>query len=324
MPACLSRGGLLILPVVDDYSYGCHNTSDPAGARAQPRERSRHMFKKLVIFAGALLIVLAVACGSDKEPSSEKDQGDATAVATKAVATKAAATKAAPTREATKEADGGDSAGALEPLSFLTSGMFGGEAEGAVLGTADPDLASLLITSGDLPPSFNAAGGDMGFSMDLPEGTTRMAMRTFMQGDPNASEMAPTVVSAAMAMPPAALDEFDSQLAELDRMSIEEIQEAMGGASMLGIEFKEFDVEKVSLGDGGFSMHMVMDMSGLVEGLGELAEEGMGDFPTGFAFDMYIFRQGDNVLMAMTMLSEGQGSPVDAASLAEIMESETQ
>jgi hypothetical protein len=281
------------------------------------------MLKRLVIVAGALVIVLAaVACGPDKEASTDNDQRDATAVATKAVATKAAATEVAPTEEATKEvANDGDSAGALESLSFLTSGMFGGEVEGSVAGAADPDLASLLLAGSDLPSSFNIVGGDMGFSMDMPEGTTRMAMRTFMEGDPNSMEMSPTVVSAVMAMPAAALADFDSQLAELDQMSAEDIEAAMGGASMMGIEFKELNVQKISLGDGGISMRMVMDMSGLAEAFGDLAEEGVGDIPTGFVFDMYMFKSGDNILMVMTMLAEGQESPVDAASLAEVMES---
>jgi hypothetical protein len=282
------------------------------------------MLKRLVIVAGALVIVLAaVACGSDKEASTDNDQGDATPVATKAVATKAAATEVAPTEEATKEVSG-DGAGALESLSFLTSGMFGGEVEGSITGAADPDLTSLLLTGSDLPSSFNIVGGDMGFSMDMPEGTTRMAMRTFMEGDPNSTEMSPTVVSAVMAMPAAALADFDSQLAELDQMSAEDIEAAMGGSSMMGIEFKELSIQKISLGEGGISMRMVMDMSGLADAFGDLAEEGMGDFPTGFAFDMYLFKSGDNILMVMTMLAEGQESPVDAAALAEIMESKVQ
>jgi len=275
------------------------------------------MLKKLAIAFGMLLIVLAVACGSDKESSKSDDGGkDSTPVATK----KAAPTKEATEEiEATEEADGGDSAGTLESLSFLTGGMFGGETEG-VAGAPDQELANLLIASTDLPTAFASVGGDMGFTMTLPQGEMKMAMRTFSEGDPNASQMTPTIVSAAMAMPPAALEEFDSQLAELDDMTTEDIEEAMGGASVLGVEFKEFSVEKVDLGDGGINMHMVMDMSALVEGLGDLAE-GMEGFPTALSFDMYVFKKGDVVLMAMTMLPAEQESPVDVESLAEIMES---
>ena len=276
------------------------------------------MFKKLAIILGMMLVVLAVACGSDKESTSDKVQNDKTPAATKA-----AATKAAPTKEAvaTEQADGGDSAGALESLSFLTGGMFGGESQTGSPEAADPELANMLIADTDLPNTFASVGGDMGFSMTMPQGEAKMAMRTFSEGDPNASQMTATIVSAAMSMPPAALDEFDSQLAQLDEMSTEDIQEAMGGASMMGIEFKELSVETISLGDGGMSMHMVMDMSGLVEGLGELAEEGMEGFPTALSFDMFVFKKGDVVLMAMTMMPADQASPVDVQSLAEIMES---
>jgi len=279
------------------------------------------MFKKLAITLGMLLVVLAAACGSDKESTSGKVQNDSTPAATKAAATKAAPTKEA-TEEvvATEEPDGGDAAGALESLSFLTGGMFGGAQAGSPE-AVDPELASMLIADTDLPTTFAGVGGDIGFSMTMPEGEVTMAMRTFVEGDPNASEMMPTIVSAAMAMPPAALDEFDTQLAELDKMTPEDIQDAMGGASTMGIEFKELSVERIGLGEGGVSMHMVMDMSGLMEGLGDLAPEGGEGFPTSLSFDMYIFKKGDVVLMAMTMLPLETASPVDVASLAEIMES---
>jgi len=282
------------------------------------------MFKKLAIILGMLLVVLAVACGSDKGSTSDKVQNDKTPAATKAAATKAAPTKEVTEEaDATEEADGGDSAGALESLSFLTGGMFGGESQTGSPEAADPELANLLIADTDLPTTFAGVGGDTGFSMTLPQGEAKMAMRTFSEGDPNMSQMTPTIVSAAMSMPPAALDEFDSQLAQLDKMTTGDIQEAMGGASMMGIEFKELSVGTISLGDGGMSMHMVMDMSGLVEGLGELAEE-MGGFPTALSFDMIVFKKGDVVLMAMTMLPADQESPVDVQSLAEIMESRAQ
>ena len=209
----------------------------------------------------------------------------------------------------------------MESLNFLTGGMFGGEAQAGSPEAADPQLASMLIADTDLPSSFASVGGDMGFSMTMPQGDVKMAMRTFSQGDPNASEMTPTIVSAAMAMPPAALKDFDSELAKLDEMSTADIEKAMGGASMMGIEFKELSVEKIDLGDGGMSMHMVMDMSGLVEGLGDLTEGDTGSFPTALAMDMYIFKKGDVVLMAMTMLPSAHESPVSVASLAAKMES---
>jgi hypothetical protein len=281
------------------------------------------MLKKLGIIFGVLVVVLAVACGgSDKGSNSDKVQNDSTPVATK----KALSTKSAPTKEATADpsatdaANSGDSAGALESLSFLTGGMFGGEQPSAQTGDADPKLASMLIADTDLPTTFASVGGDVGFSTTMPQGEAKMAMRTFSEGDPNASQMTPTIISGAMLMPPAALDEFDSQLAELDNVTTDDIQEAMGGASMFGIEFKELSVDKISLGDGGIKMHMVMDMSAMVEGLGDLAPEG-ADFPTSLSFDIYVFKKGDVVLMAMTMLPPDSGTSVDIEDLAKIMES---
>ena len=282
------------------------------------------MLKRLGIIFAMFVIVLAVACGgSDKDSSkSDKAGNDSTPVATK----KASSTDSAPTKEATEKpaatdaVDSGDSAGALESLSFLTGGMFGGEQPSAQTGEADAQLASMLIADTDLPTTFASVGGDTGLTMTLPQGEAKMAMRTFSEGDPNMSEMTPTIVSAVMSMPPAALEEYDAQLAKLDEVSADDIKNAMGGASMFGIEFKELSVDKISLGDGGISMHMVMDMSGLVEGLGDLAPEGT-DFPTSLSFDMYVFKKGDVVLMVMTMLPPDSGTSVDVESLAKIMES---
>jgi hypothetical protein len=274
------------------------------------------MLKKLAMILGMLLIVLAAACGSDKEPASDKAQNDTTPAATKAAPTKEATEEVV----ATEEPGGGDAAGALESLSFLTGGMFGGAQAGSPE-AADPELASMLIADTDLPTTFASVGGDIGFSMTMPEGEVTMAMRTFVEGDPNASEMTPTIVSAAMAMPPAALDEFDTQLAQLDKVSPEDIEKAMGGTSTMGIEFKELSVEKIGLGEGGVSMHMVMDMSGMLEGLGDLVPEGTEGIPTSLSFDMYIFKKGDVALMAIAMLPPDAESPVDVESLAEIMES---
>jgi hypothetical protein len=94
---------------------------------------------------------------------------------------------------------------------------------------------------------------------------------------------------------------------------------------MMGIEFKDISIEKVSdLGDGGASLHMVMDMSGLMEGLGDLGGEGMGAFESGIAFDAYVFRSGDDVLMLVTMWPAGEASPVDAQALAEAMDARAQ
>ncbi len=272
------------------------------------------MFKKLTAIFAILAVVLAIGCGSGKQSSSDQSQNQ------KPAATKSA-TSAAPTEEATAEANSGDSAGALQSLSFLTGGMFGGSDTGTP-SAVDPNLASMLIASTDLPDTFASAGEDEGFTTTMPGGgEATMALRTFSEGDPNTSEMTPTIVSAAMTMPQEALDQYDEQLAKLDQVTTDDLRQAMGGASVMGIEFKELSVDKISLGDGGISMHMVMDMSGLAEAFGGLTEDTGQEIPTSLSFDMYVFKKGGAILMVMTMLPEGASSAVDIESLAKIMES---
>ena len=280
------------------------------------------MSKKLVIVAGVLLLFLT-ACGSGKDESSKptaQDNGEKpTAVAT----AKAASTKAAPTTEASS----GDSLkAAFEPLSLLTGQMFGssGADSGQVQQQADPDLAALLLAESDLPSGYTNTGGDIGYSVDSPQGQMTMAMRMFTEGDPSAAEMGPIVMSAAIAMPASAFEDFDSSLDQVDQMSTSDLQDAMGATEALGIKFKDFSAKKVSdLGEGGMTMHMVMDMSGLIEGFGGTAED-MGAFQNGLAFDMFAFKQGERLLMVMTMSPAGQESPVDTLALAKVMDSRAQ
>jgi hypothetical protein len=281
------------------------------------------MSKKLVIVAGVLLLFLT-ACGSGKDESSKPTAQDNGENPTAVAVTKEAPTNAAPTTEASS---GDPLKAAFEPLSLLTSQVLGsGSADsGQVAQPADPDLAALLLVESDLPSGYSNTGGDIGYSVDSPEGQMTMAARMFTQGDPSAAEMGPIVMSAAIAMPPSAFADFDSSLDQVDQMSTSDLQEAMGATEALGIKFTDFSAKKVSdLGEGGMSIHMVMDMSGLLEGFGATAEEGLGAFQSGIAMDMYMFKQGDRLLMVLTMSPAGQGSPVDGLALARVMESRAQ
>jgi len=279
------------------------------------------MSKKLVIVAGVLLLFLT-ACGSGKDESSKPTAQDNGEKPT-AVATTEAPTKAAPTTEATS----GDSLkAAFEPLSLLTSQVLGsGSADsGQVAQPADPDLAALLLVESDLPSGYSNTGGDIGYSVDSPEGQMTMAARMFTQGDPSAAEMGPIVMSAAIAMPPSALADFNSSLDQVDQASAQDAENAMGATEAMGITFKDFSAKKLSdLGEGGMTMHMVMDMSGLIAGFGGDAQD-MGAFQNGIAFDMCAFKQGERLLMVMAVSPAGQESPVDALALARVMESRAQ
>ncbi len=272
------------------------------------------MVKKALILAGLLLVALAVACGGSSK-SSEKNDNSATTAATREAAP---TSKAAPSAEATAS---GSSDSSFNPLSFLTGDLFGADAlaaEAAVVGEADPDLKAVLLTESDLPSDYQAAAGDMGFTMDMPDGQMKMAMRSLAQG--GSAESGPVVMSAAMTLPASELSKFNSQLDQLDQMSTVDLEQQMTGTSALGMAFKDFSVKKTDIGDGGVSMHIVMDMSGLAQAFGGSSDQ-LGAFQSGIAFDAYVFKHGDRVLMTMSMWPAGQDAPVDAEALAKKMDS---
>lgn len=274
------------------------------------------MFKKIVIVCGILLLFMT-ACGSDKDSSAPADK-DETAAPT-AVAT------AEPTKEA--KADGGLE-DVFQPLSLMGGPLFGASGgdglgmEGATQEVA-PELKAVLLTAEDLPSGYNGLGGDIGYSMDLPEGSMSMAARMFFEGDMMSGEPGSIVMSAVMAMPAAALEDFDTSIAELEQMDLspQGIEEMMGESGMQGMEFKELQLIKdPGLGEVGVGMHMVMDMSGALGGLG--AE--MGAYENGIAMDVYMFTRGERVLMLMVMWPAGEQPNVDGLALAEIMDGRAQ
>jgi hypothetical protein len=108
-----------------------------------------------------------------------------------------------------------------------------------------------------------------------------------------------------MAMPASALDEFDASIAKLENMDLspDGIEKMVGESGVQGIEFKEFQlIRNPGLGEAGVGMHMVMDMSGALGGLG--AE--MGAYENGVAMDVYMFTRGERVLMLMVMWPAGE------------------
>jgi len=282
------------------------------------------MFKKALILAGVLLVVLAAACGGSSK-SSDKAGNGATTVAT--AATRAAG-EASPTAKAATTAEApasGSSDASFDPLGFMTGQMFGSDAlaaEGAVAGDADPDLKSALLTESDLPSGYQAIAGDAGYTLDLPDGQLKMAMRTLTQGGASsAADLAgPVVMSAAMTMPAPELSKFDSQLGQLDQMSTSDLEQQMAGASALGVTIKDVSLTNADIGDGGAHMHMVIDMSGLAEAFGGSADQ-LGAFQNGIAFDGYMFRHGDLILMMVSFWPADQEAPVDAEALAKTMDS---
>jgi hypothetical protein len=271
------------------------------------------MFKKIVIVCGVLLLFMT-ACGSDKDSSAPAGK-DETAAPT-AVAT------AEPTKEAKA---GGVLEDVFQPLSLMGGPMFGASGSGMEGGSqnVDPELKAVLLTAEDIPPGYNGLGGDIGYSMDMPEGSVSMAARMFFEGDMMSGEPGSIVMSAVMAMPASAMSELDASLAELEEMDLspQGIEKMMGESGMQGMEFKEFQLIKdPGLGEAGVGMHMVMDMSGALGGLG--AE--MGAYENGIAMDVYMFTRGERVLMLMVMWPAGEQPNVDGLALAEIMDGRAQ
>jgi hypothetical protein len=216
----------------------------------------------------------------------------------------------------------------FQPLSLMGGPLFGASGgdglgmEGATQEVA-PELKAVLLTAEDLPPGYNGLGGDIGYSMDMPEGSMSMAARMFFEGDMMSGEPGSIVMSAVMAMPAAALEDFDASIAELEQMDLspQGIEEMMGESGMQGMEFKELQLIKdPGLGEAGLGMHMVMDMSGALGGLG--AE--MGAYENGIAMDVYMFTRGERVLMLMVMWPAGEQPNVDGLALAEIMDGRAQ
>lgn len=247
------------------------------------------MFKKIVVLCGVLLLFMT-ACGSDKDASAPADKDG-----------KAAPTAVA-TAEPTKEAKaGGGLEDVFQPLSLMGGPLFGASGGGDGLGMEGttqevaPELKAVLLTAEDLPPGYNGLGGDIGYSMDMPEGSVSMAARMFFEGDVMSGEPGSIVMSAVMAMPASALDEFDASIAKLENMDLspEGIEKMMGESGMQGMKFKELRLIKdPGLGEAGVGMSMVMDMSGTLGGLG--AE--MGAYENGIAMDVYMFTDRKSVV----------------------------
>jgi hypothetical protein len=273
------------------------------------------MLKKIVIVCGVLLLFMT-ACGSDKDSSAPADK-DETAAPT-AVAT------AEPTKEAKA---GGGLEDVFQPLSLMGGPLFGASGDGLDMEggsqNVDPELKAALLTAEDLPPGYSGLGGDIGYSMGMPEGSVSMAARMFFEGDVMSGEPGSIVMSAVRAMPANALDEFDASIAKLEKMDLspEGIEKMVGESGMQGMKFKELRLTKTpGLGEAGVNMYMVMDMSGAAGGLG--AE--MGAYENGIAMDAYMFKRGGRVLMLVVMWPAGEQPDVDGLALAEVMDARAQ
>jgi hypothetical protein len=272
------------------------------------------MFKKIIIVCGVLLMFMT-ACGSDKDSSAPAGKDEK--------ATPAAVATAEPTKEAKGSSVLEE---VFQPLSMMGGPLLGGSGGSDMqVGSqnVDPELKAALLTADDLPPGYSSLAGDIGYSMDLPEGSVAMAARMFAEDGVMSGGSGSIVMSAVLAMPAAGLEEFDASLAELENMDLspEGVQKMVGESGMQGIEFKEFKLIKdPGLGESGVGLHMVMDMGGALGGSGTE----MGAYQNGIAMDVYMFKRGERVLMVVVMWPAGEQTNADALALAEVMDGRAQ
>lgn len=286
------------------------------------------MFHRLAL-AIIPLALLAAACsgGDGTDDGVQRDVSQPTAAPT-------AAPTAEPPAAVGDTGDGSNGSagealfGALNPFDLV--GGFDAAGGLAELGQdVDPSLSAALIRAGDLPSDYSALG-DFTFSVPTEYGPMEMAASQFGTGDPTGADMGSMVMSAAVALPPEAMDEL-GDLSELEDLTEEDLAE-MEDLEGMGMGLEGFQLLDTSgLGDGGAAFHMEIDLGAffdaLIAGFGEefgdietdLSEEEM-QMPDGIGMDIYMFVRGERMLMLMVMWPLGEDPGVDARELADTMD----
>ena len=213
-------------------------------------------------------------------------------------------------------ADAGETLfGTLDPFQFVS----GVEGE-AVPGDVDPALKLALLDASDLPSEF-VSFGDVALVTPSEFGDIETAASMFVGGDLLSGDFGAMIISAAIALPPEALDELGdlADLGELAGLTDADLQELMAGADQFGIEFRDLRaLDAAGLGQGGFGLHIEMFFGGLFEALA--APDTDNPFTDGIAMDIYMFVRGEHALMLMVMSPAGESPAVDVRDLAEIMD----
>ncbi len=261
------------------------------------------------------IALLAASCGSS---ASESDTRASMAPPT---ATVAANTTAQPTTQTGTRGTttGQDAASAL----FNTVNPF--QLLGNLSGTpssesVDPALKLVLLKSSNLPGGFTSMG-DFTYNVPSQYGTAQLAANMFSKGDFTGGQFSAMVMSAAVALPADTLSKFNELggWQKLNNLSSADLQQLQSAAQGFGIAFNDLRVLDGSrLGDGGIGMHMVLDLSGLLQAFG--APAGGNPFPSGIAMDIYMFMRGDHMFMTMVVWPADGSSGVDSHVLAEALD----
>lgn len=240
------------------------------------------MMRVLWLFL-ALVGLLAAACGADGDESASESDTDGLAGRAPPVVTVTATGTAEAPLVATVTAT---AIAAEEPVGDLSD-----------------RLDEMTLDEDDVPRGLSSMG-DMTFDYDLnllgvvgPQGGK--AHMTMFAG-PGQKEM---VVCMVILLDDAKA--VEQALNQMDKMTVDEIQEGFGMAEDLGgLELLDWGALDVSgLGDAGFGFALTF----------ELPQLGAGDGQWVF------FGRGSLLAMTMTM-SMGGGAPTDAVTLADVMD----
>jgi hypothetical protein len=278
------------------------------------------MLRKLALLLIPLAFVAAACGGNNNDKSSATSTAEATATAAYAPSEPTRIpTTPTPIVIATPNFGGATSLlSAVNPLQLLNGIESGGASQ-----QVSPELKAGLLSPGDLPGGFTPFG-DFGFNIPSQYGSMQMAANMFATGDIASGNFGAMVMSAAIVLPPQALDQFGPNgLAELSHLTDADLAQIRQATKALGVTFSDLHVlDGSGLGDGGAGMHMVIDFSGLPNSLS--APEGASNpFQDGLAIDMYMFVRGDHMYMAMVMWPASGSSGVDARALADTLNSRT-
>ena len=257
-----------------------------------------------------LLLLGLAACGDGN------GNGDDTPTNTPE-ATSVATDISEPTDAATATQSYGTSGAGALFQTFNPLDLLGNVGQPSTSGQADPSLSALLLKAGDLPDGFTP-NGEFTYTVPTEYGDTRMAANIFARGNFVSGNFDVMVMSAAVALPPEALEDLGdpSELSNLSEADLDQIRNAPDQLGDLYQDIRLLDAG--GLGEGGAGMHMAMDFGALLGIFG--APEDNNPFAEGISMDMYMFIVGDHMLMTLVMWPGTSGPPVDGRALADAMD----
>jgi hypothetical protein len=136
-----------------------------------------------------------------------------------------------------------------------------------------------------------------------------------MTGD--GTDLCAMVMSAAVGVSPAMSDQIGApgDWASAGASDLDAVRQALGDS--LGVSDLQL-LDAGDLGDGGIGLHMAMDFGALLGAFDAPDDANPGI--SAIAMDMYIFLDGDTMLMTFVMWPSGTSPDVDGHDLAQVMD----